>query len=443
VTGRLGLALAVVALLAWGRPVRAQPDRNYQGGCTDAGCHDQFTRQAVVHFPVSDNGCDSCHEASGVPKHQFKLTAEGAALCTDCHDAHQGRIRHSPVADGDCTTCHDPHASAAKGLLTDKNEAAVCGQCHDDVLEGLKFLHGPIGAGACSPCHDPHASDRAKLLRAEGAELCVKCHEGVRERIAGKKYVHEAVKAGCGSCHAPHGGGNAMFLTAPAPALCVDCHDAVGELIAGARVKHAPMTDAQSCTRCHDAHGSDHPGVLVNDSMPLCLSCHNQELKSADRTIANIAEELKNNPVHHGPIAQNNCGDCHAAHGGNVAHLLGGAYPASFYTAYAEDAYALCFNCHDAEAFDSADTDDATGFRNGRQNLHYVHVNRNPKGRTCRACHVIHAGKKPKLIAESVPFGEWSLPINFEPTDTGGACQPGCHKPYRYDRTEAVANLQP
>jgi len=42
----------------------------------------------------------------------------------------------------------------------------------------------------------------------------------------------------------------------------------------------------------------------------------------------------------------------------------------------------------------------ATGFRDGDVNLHYVHVNREKKGRSCRACHDIHAGNDNKLMRE-------------------------------------------
>ena len=73
-------------------------------------------------------------------------------------------------------------------------------------------------------------------------------------------------------------------------------------------------------------------------------------------------------------------------------------------------------------------------------NLHYLHVNRDKKGRTCRACHETHASNAEKHIRDSVPFGKggWELPIGFEKTASGGSCSPGCHKPIGYDRDRAV-----
>ena len=75
------------------------------------------------------------------------------------------------------------------------------------------------------------------------------------------------------------------------------------------------------------------------------------------------------------------------------------------------------------------------GFRDGDLNLHWVHVNRE-KGRTCRACHEVHASSNPFHIRDSVPFGrdKWELPINYEINDTGGSCAPGCHSAQIYSR---------
>ena len=83
-------------------------------------------------------------------------------------------------------------------------------------------------------------------------------------------------------------------------------------------------------------------------------------------------------------------------------------------------------------------TQDLTDFRNGDLNLHFMHVNKDPRGRTCRACHETHASNLPKHIREKVPYGSWVLPIQFTKTDTGGSCLPGCHIAKGYDRKTPV-----
>jgi hypothetical protein len=84
-----------------------------------------------------------------------------------------------------------------------------------------------------------------------------------------------------------------------------------------------------------------------------------------------------------------------------------------------------------------------TKFRNGDQNLHYVHVNKDERGRTCRACHEVHAAKQKHQIRDAVPYGHtgFMLKVNFTPTATGGSCARTCHITRSY--TNSVASLVP
>jgi hypothetical protein len=77
-----------------------------------------------------------------------------------------------------------------------------------------------------------------------------------------------------------------------------------------------------------------------------------------------------------------------------------------------------------------------TNFRDGDRNLHFVHVNRDDKGRSCKTCHAIHGSNLPNHMASEVPFegSNWSMPIEFEKTTGGGKCAPGCHVPKTYTR---------
>jgi predicted CXXCH cytochrome family protein len=198
----------------------------------------------------------------------------------------------------------------------------------------------------------------------------------------------------------------------------------------------------QACASCHDAHASTTKGLLTRASAgEVCLACHDKEIQARDRNIDNIAARLNTNPHHHGPLSSGDCAACHNAHGSKWPALASQAYPGDFYVAFRSETYQLCFECHEATAFASAETEDATGFRNGTQNLHYVHVNKSFKGRACHACHDPHASKNDKHIAEGVRFGKWTIPINFRPSPTGGSCGSGCHRPYGYDREQPVANV--
>ena len=201
------------------------------------------------------------------------------------------------------------------------------------------------------------------------------------------------------------------------------------------------MTTERECLNCHDPHGSDFARVLVSDTKTLCFECHDREIELPDgKKLADIKAVLASGKSLHGPVAQDNCGACHMIHGGDHFRLLVKEYPPEFYAPFAEESYALCFSCHDKQLVEDERTTALTDFRNGDVNLHYLHVNRDKKGRTCRACHETHASNAEKHIRDSVPFGKggWELPIGFEKTASGGSCSPGCHKPFGYDRDRAV-----
>jgi hypothetical protein len=46
-------------------------------------------------------------------------------------------------------------------------------------------------------------------------------------------------------------------------------------------------------------------------------------------------------------------------------------------------------------------------------------------------------------VRDSVPYGNWKMPINFKRNETGGSCAPGCHKEFSYDRNVGSPATQP
>jgi predicted CXXCH cytochrome family protein len=147
----------------------------------------------------------------------------------------------------------------------------------------------------------------------------------------------------------------------------------------------------------------------------------------------------------HGPVRTGQCNVCHQVHGATNARLLSKHFPAEFYEAFDLADYALCFECHSSAIVLEEETTTVTNFRDGRHNLHFVHVNRPDKGRTCRTCHEIHGSNLPKHMASEVPFegGGWPMPIRFAKTPTGGRCSPGCHEPREYNRILTPADRHP
>ena len=221
-----------------------------------------------------------------------------------------------------------------------------------------------------------------------------------------------------------------------------DYHKDKKQSIEKAPVQHGALTSGKTCLNCHDAHMSNIAKNLLMPPMDLCLNCHDKEMEKFDgKIMADMKNLLTENTDHHGPIKQKDCSGCHNPHGSENFSILRGAYPSEFYIPFRQQTYSLCFSCHEKTMVQNPRTNTLTDFRNGDTNLHYKHVNKPDKGRTCRACHETHASNYPKHIRDSVPFGNWNLPLNYEKTETGGSCMPGCHQLKEYDRIEPVENL--
>jgi predicted CXXCH cytochrome family protein len=393
--------------------------------CVSAQCHATILAGKTVHPPA--DGCDTCHVSTATPhpqkgKKTFKLVSEPPELCSSCHDAFGKKSDvHPPVKDGACTTCHDPHSSNEPKLLT-QPQKDLCTACHDDKA-GMEHMHGPAAAGECTACHTPHESDIKPLLLKKDNDVCFGCHVDVQELVK-KKNVHPALDSGCTSCHNPHGSAHPKLLPEEGAGVCFACHDEIGKKVETSPVVHAAIKSEKGCASCHSPHASDNAKLLLVPEKETCLGCH--------KTI--VTENMKSI---HGPIKEGKCTSCHDPHGGPNGKLLVAEFPHDPYVPYTDTAYPLCFSCHKRDLVQYAETSFATGFRDGERNLHFVHVNNKQKGRSCRMCHNIHGGNQPKLIADSVPFGKWNLPLKFVKTETGGSCAPGCHKPKTYDRKKS------
>jgi predicted CXXCH cytochrome family protein len=173
--------------------------------------------------------------------------------------------------------------------------------------------------------------------------------------------------------------------------------------------------------------------------MALCMTCHDKPVGiSREEVMKAFTEEIEGKEFLHGPVAQKDCKGCHTSHGSEQFRLLSKVYPSEFYAPFKKENYELCFSCHEDTLVLTKETDDLTDFRNGNSNLHYLHVNKAQRGRTCRSCHETHGSNLPKHIRATVPYGMWELPIKFQKTETGGSCKPGCHLPFAYDRNTPV-----
>lgn len=347
-----------------------------------------------------------CGLLAAIPLAGGYATARGASpaidmkpgqACLECHALlNQKKFIHPASEEGaGCVTlCHRQADPALHQFTKPAGPmAGLCGECHEQPWPGA-HQHAPVAAGECTDCHDPHQSDQAKLLLAPVGELCLRCH------------------------------GAGTFSGQPSP----------GQVI------HGPVKDG-NCLACHTPHAGEHPKLLREPVPTLCLGCHAKPLEDFQGMTLPPTKRLFEDPqaLLHPPFAAGDCVACHRPHAAARIRRLNANYPGGLYQAYGESSYALCLNCHDAEAFNAPRTLKATAFRNGNLNLHQRHVNKN-KGRSCRACHSPHGSRQPHLLTAALRFGERGLGLSYEATASGGSCVTSCHVRVAYDRLAPVNN---
>lgn len=418
-SGRVLLTLVLVVVLTCGVDAWGQGNRT----CVDSKCHSDMGTQKYVHGPVGAKICTVCHVPTQGKDHEFKFFAAKEELCLGCHEESRDMMLqeylHKPVLEGNCTGCHDPHQSNFQYTLKG-NAADLCYRCHDAGKFNRGFVHGPLEGGDCNACHNPHASENENQLMQPPDQICFVCHEEMTESLE-KRHVHAPVKDGCANCHDPHSNVARLMLPDDISGLCTGCHE---DMVDTHTVEHPPLVDGD-CTDCHDAHASDYPRLTSGPLNTVCFSCHDDLGRHVN------ASEFK-----HGPIVDGDCNACHNPHGGENYRLLKKYFPHEFYMPYDTENYAMCFECHNKNIALDPKTTTLTDFRNGDVNLHYLHVNKEVKGRSCKACHQSHATNQEKHIRKSVPFGNvnWELPVEYTKFENGGSCVVGCHAPKEYRR---------
>ena len=266
---------------------------------------------------------------------------------------------------------------------------------------------------------------------SSGIPECIECHGDLVE----KEMIHYPAEDACDNCHERTGASHpsedslGFRLMDQVPALCFNCHE---EGSAKAHM-HTPVMEG-NCLGCHNAHGSSQASLLLKDEQELCLGCHNKTYSTDSSETINIKRLVTGNKmVAHSAITALGCRTCHQAHGSDKRALLVDSYPEEDYLPANTENFGLCFLCHETDILDAEESDWATGFRNGKQNLHRLHIQGN-KGRNCRMCHNLHGSTQLYLIEEIVGFGNWEMKLNFVPEEQGGSCLPGCHGKLSYKR---------
>lgn len=243
-----------------------------------------------------------------------------------------------------------------------------------------------IVLGGCASCHAGHGASRSPMLDRSQRDLCLDCHgEGLRRRdvapdvspaqVAGtfaKASAHritsgaysrfEASALVCTSCHSPHR--TPEDRPAPGP---------------DGKKRRAPNDPArfehELCESCHGRAARVDIASLVD---PMNRSFHPLKAPAQGRAPSTIAR------LAGGEI---NCTDCHGnddvagprgPHGSNIPHLLRRAYRTADGAAESDNAFELCYSCHDRRA-----VLDASPFPMHREHIVEMRT-------SCATCHDAH-----------------------------------------------------
>ena len=242
------------------KPAEGGKDENLCLNCHSMGLN--VPKDGSRHAAL-DMGCATCHTthkigAADQRDNQYHLTKDSPALCKDCHDPSDDKLKkahhNQPIDKADCLTCHDPHQSRKPKLAQ-------------------FFQHSPFEGGACESCHADAKDGKVVLTNTDTRALCVSCHEDKAKEIASAKVQHPGAQGECTACHNPHASRYDRLMNPDPVKVCENCHAEQAEMH---KTKPALHTAAfrDGCFTCHNGHGSDLPKLLRAEGNRLCLECH-------------------------------------------------------------------------------------------------------------------------------------------------------------------------
>lgn len=369
--------------------------------------------------------------------------------CSTCHDAHNNRYGKFLVRDNTasalCTTCHDPRQWQQSVHRT--SAATWNGKAPDP------WPHTPqstVAANACENCHKPHtAGSRERLLNFPGEEdNCFSCHNG---NVAAKNIQNEFQKFSAHMVSRTTGVHDPIedAVEAPRHVECADCHNAHAARHAPASAPTAP--GALEGVRGISASGNELPAI--QNEYELCFRCHGDSSRKGPARVNRISPQTNtrlefspsNVSFHPVEAAGRNadvpslrppyttssriyCSDCHnnnegpgaggngpaGPHGSIYTPLLERQLVLTDFTAESEQAYALCYKCHDRGKV----------LENTFHRQHVVE-----QQTACTTCHDSHAAGSTHLINFNVNYVS-AFNGQLAWTDQGehmGTCTLACH----------------
>ena len=245
----------------------------YRAGGPGANCQDchggahEVLAAADAKSPVNHANipvtCGRCHGQ----KFLMESTGESAQPFISYQDSVHGRaVEKGSTQAAVCTDCHSAHeilpANNPKSPIYKFNVPATCGKCHSAIentfmqsIHGQGIARGNGLAPVCTDCHGIHSIKSPVNLNAAVSEknvskdICARCHEGVRLSqefgVPGNRVTTyfdsyhglaaqggSVVAANCSSCHGVHNilpsnDPRSTVNKANLDATCGQCHKGV------------------------------------------------------------------------------------------------------------------------------------------------------------------------------------------------------------------------
>lgn len=239
-------------------------------GCVDCHGEDAFPHvgepptDARLYSIVTTTICTTCHEeqseslVDGVHARGLATGNLRAAVCTDCHSAHDVQeIENEPqLAAQVCGTCH----------------TTVFAEYEESVHGQALLVNNDTNAPTCIDCHGVHGINRPTTAQARNRspELCAKCHadEDLMEEYGITTNVFNSYLSDF------HGTTVAMFEQADPnvatnKAVCYDCHGVHNITPADdTKSQVAKENLLATCQQCHPDATTDFPDAWVGHFEP-------------------------------------------------------------------------------------------------------------------------------------------------------------------------------
>ena len=295
-------------------------------------CHKEGTKVTQTYdIPQDSILTHYSFSIHGIGLYKQGLTV--AAVCSDCHTAHNVLPHTDPKSSiyrdniaGTCQKCHgrieQVHTKVIEGQLWEKepNKVPVCVDCHQPHTI-RKIFYGEVSNQECLACH---AKPDIKMVR-DGKEISLYV-----DSIETHNSIHNSVT--CAQCHT----GASPHLTRPCETIPdkVDCSICHSETVATyATSTHGMLSsrgdvNAPICEDCHGTHGIRKHIDPLSPTYPtnvpkLCGQCHARGKPAAMRHFLSDSTnsvETYQMSIHgkglleSGLIVTAMCTDCHTAH---------------------------------------------------------------------------------------------------------------------------------